>query len=327
MPASKFAMVSDVHLSSQNPVCRQDDLRQTQWIKLRYVYDTAVYRECMAVVLAGDLVDVACSWSLMPELAAFLQEYRGVIDTYVVFGQHDTYMYDATGRRKTIIGSLAAAGLLQILDDHPLALPNAACYLYGVNYGDVIQQHSVKGDAILVAHLPVCQQQLWAGQNYLDAAHFLVEHRSFRTILVGDIHRSFRIQSGTRQILNTGPLLRRKADEVDHHPHFYVYDYRSHKAQRVDVPHEPADTVINRSHLERDHAYDLLRQQLSSPEASTEAPATSIRFESILKEVALHNLVRMTPATTQMLATITGINLEKELAASGTQQKAIRRRR
>lgn len=318
---TKLALVSDVHLSSQNPLCRKDDLRVVQWRKLQQVYNIALDEDCCGVVFSGDLVDVACSWSLLPELAEFLYKTDQAIDTYTVFGQHDTYMYDAVGRRKTIIGSLAAAGLIKIIDHLPTALPKTSTFLYGASYGQPIPEHKLKNGAILVLHAPISNQESWPGQTYWDAKRFLAEHPAFKLIVCGDIHLAFNINLGARRIINTGPLLRRAADEADAVPHFYIYDTEKNSLEKINVEHADAEDVISRAHLERERAYKELVDQLKSPDAALDAK-TDIRFGDILNEVAKSNKDKINKNVVRLMSTIAGINLEEK---HGKQKAASRR--
>lgn len=309
---TKLAFVSDVHLSSQNPICRKDDLRQTQWEKMRFVYKTAAEAGCLAVVFAGDLVDVACSWVLLPDLAEFLKKTSTAIDTYVVFGQHDTYMYDVVGRRKTIVGSLAAAGLISVLDGSPINItgPKSKTLLYGASYGQQIPEASKGTNSILVLHAPISNQELWRGQTYLDAKKFLAEHPSFSLIVCGDIHLSFDVKIGSRRIINTGPLLRRAADEALHQPHLFIYDSEENKLEKIHVPAADAEDTIDRAHLERDRAYKQLISQLASSDKKEDVK-TSIKFGDILQEVVSANKEKINSNVVRLIAEITGINLEE----------------
>lgn len=318
---TKLAFVSDVHLSSQNPLCRKDDLRVVQWKKLQQIYNIAMEEDCCGVVFSGDLVDVACSWSLLPDLAEFLYKTGQAIDTYTVFGQHDTYMYDAVGRRKTIVGSLAAAGLIKIIDNLPTALPNTNTFLYGASYGQPAPEHKLKNGAILVLHAPISNQESWPGQTYLNAKRFLAEHPTFKLIVCGDIHIAFNINLGTRHIINTGPLLRRAADEADEVPHFYIYNIDTNNLKKITVEHADAEDVISRSHIERERSYKELVDKLTSPDATLDAK-TDIRFGDILNEVAKANKGKISKNVVRLMATITGINLEDK---HGKQKAASRR--
>jgi DNA repair exonuclease SbcCD nuclease subunit len=314
-----IAMLSDVHLSSHNPICRKDDLRVTQWNKLNWVYTKAFAAGCKAVVLAGDLVDIACSWSLLPELAAFLRKYSQTIMTMVVFGQHDTYMYSVVGRKKTIIGAMEAAGLLTVLGSDPVEV-SAGIRLHGASYGQELPKPDTKRKGnLLVIHAPISDRELWVGQSYYNANDFLWQAaRSFDGVICGDIHRAFYEKIGKRFIINTGPLLRRKSDEGEHKPHFYIVG-KDLVPVKVEIPHEPADKIISREHIEKERAYDQLINQLQSSKPGK--TGTDVRFADILAEVVLKNTGKTNTTVMQLLADITGINVE---VARGKEKPASR---
>jgi len=322
---AKLAFLSDIHLSSQNPLCRKDDLREVQWLKLAQVYSRAIEDKAKAVVVAGDFVDVACSWTLLPKLANFLNSQRGKIETLAVFGQHDTYMYDATGRKKTIVGSLAEAGLIRVLGEEPLRLDNWAdgWSVYGASYGQQPPKPG-KGSCVLVIHAPISNQELWAGQNYFDAKKYLAEHPGYKLIVCGDIHRSFDISLGSRRIINTGPLLRRKADEADQQPHFYTLSLVDETIKKISIDFSAAEDVISREHLERERAYDKLIESMQTPQQASLDSSTEIKFSDTLNEVAAANRQKITPSVVRLLSAITGVTLEETKRADSKQKAAAK---
>ena len=52
----KGIAIGDVHLCEKNPICRKDDVRVTQLIKLRQVVDLCNKHQC-PLYIAGDLYD------------------------------------------------------------------------------------------------------------------------------------------------------------------------------------------------------------------------------------------------------------------------------
>jgi len=211
----KFILISDLHISLEQPIGRLDNVAVISFHKLNIVLEYA--RKINAVVVqAGDFVDKPRSWFLLPMLTSCLMKYK--IPIYCVAGQHDVYMYNEETKDNTTLGVLAKAGLVHILNEHPVEIRNVR--IYGASHG---QEIPVPDDGlvnILVVHEPIAME--WAGVDYIDAEVFLKEHKEYDYILCGDIHRKFLIQKNGRTILNTGPMVRRSATEYNfkHAPGF-----------------------------------------------------------------------------------------------------------
>lgn len=259
----KLVLLSDPHLLLDKPKARIDDAVQVARDKFAWVYDFA-YKEEATVLIAGDLTDGPRSWQLLPDLTKFYEEVNHWVDwygthTYVVRGQHDTYMRNAGMNKRTIMGVLAEAGFITELGPKPIILNNEVA-LYGSNWGDnVIDDSHFEWSYkpglinILVIHAPITDQSLWEGQNYMHAERF-IKNTPYNLILCGDIHRTFAIRHESRWICNTGPMIRKDADlySFRHRPCVFLYNTATNELDMVEIPHEPAENVLNRDHIERD---------------------------------------------------------------------------
>lgn len=246
----KILMLSDLHLVNENPIARLDDLTETQWDKLDYIFSYAKNRKIDLILQAGDLTHTKRSWSLLQRLTEFLQRYK--IPFYFVKGQHDSYFRDMENN-KTTTGILMEAGLIQKLDSRGTVI-NDEVGLFGASYGEEVRDDYL-GDTvfnILVIHAPIAETKI-PHVEFTDAKRFLKKYVEYDLILCGDIHQKFLIKHQDRWICNTGSLLRTEATKemFDHKPCFYVYDTLKNTVETVSIPVSPAKKVLSRNHLDK----------------------------------------------------------------------------
>jgi len=258
---NKFVLISDMHLSVDNPRARLDDCKEAGYRKLQYVLDWAEKNRA-GILHAGDLSHKPRSWHLLSDL-----QHIFLINEpfYTIYGQHDTVMYNEQTRKATILGALAGAGFVKILGFDP---KNIEGYdIYGCHYGQEPPVLNNSGNNILVIHKAICDESLWSGQDYLDAKTYLAQHKNYRIILCGDIHKKFHIQIGDRHIVNAGPMIRREANiyNYKHCPGFWVWDIDDENMNWQEIPHDLAEKVLSRDHIDyKEEADSILDQFISS---------------------------------------------------------------
>ena len=249
----KFIEVSDLHLLVKNPKGRSDNLVETQWGKLDFIFKLASENNA-AILQAGDFFNSPRSWMLLPMIIEFLKKYPEV-SVFGVAGQHDVYMYNEETRYRTNLGILARAGLVKILGDIPESFDDGAVLVYGAHFGSRLPIiDKVKGVyQIGVIHAPIAEAAIYPGQKYWDAKQYLVRNDGYNNILCADIHRSFNYSIAGRTILNTGPIIRKEATEYNfqHLPHVYLLDTNINVATKILVPAEDGETVLDRSHIDK----------------------------------------------------------------------------
>jgi len=280
----KFLLLSDIHLTWENPVCRLDNLVEVQFEKLKYAFDYALEEGCV-ICQAGDFFHKPRSWGLLPKVIDFFQSYyEEAIDIYGVYGQHDMYMY-SENREGTNLGILEKYGLVNIVENRKEE--HLGSYVvYGCSYGGEIPEVMNSGTFnILAIHAPILDTKLWATQDhYWDARMFLSKHKEFSLILCGDIHQRFLHQDREGRIIcNTGPMLRMAATEynMEHKPGFYIYDTESKEIDWHEIPHQPAEDVISREHLERAKEKEEMMKEFTEGVMDQEIKGNS--FEDNLK--------------------------------------------
>ena len=247
----KLLLLSDCHLSAETPISRTDDLCKTQMNKLKFIFDYVEENEINEIVQAGDLFHSPRSWYLLEEFIDLYNKYDN-LNISNVYGQHDTYSASIENRGATNLGILHRSEIITLLDHNPLYLDDNTC-VYGASWNDEVPEpEDLDLCNILVIHEGIGTEDLYPGQNRLNANNFLRKHK-FDLILCGDIHQSFSItDKNGRSIVNTGPLLRREATEYNftHKPNFIVYDTKTKGLETVYIPCEPAEKILNRDHIE-----------------------------------------------------------------------------
>lgn len=259
----KIAFISDTHLLLNNPVARLDNASEAVFKKLEYVFKYCSINPITPLILAGDITDKPRSWHLLPIISSLFEKYKKV-KVYAIYGQHDLYMYSEETKHATILGELSASGLVEILDEDPIKdwpPKSDPIHIYGCSINqEVPKVKNKKNINILVIHAPIAEKALWSTHKYIDAKKFLIENKDYDLIVCGDIHRKFLIKKDNRIILNTGPLIRKSAEEYNftYKPCFAVYDTITKKVEFIEVPHKPAEEVLTRDHIEAEEVKEEL---------------------------------------------------------------------
>jgi len=247
---------SDWHLRTDNPVARSGYIA-AQETKLYWMWDYADTLDGEVVILqAGDICDSSRSWALLPYVYDLL--ITSPVKIFTVFGQHDLHMYSDKLKYQTVLGILGMSGVVKVLDNKPLSVnpfTEENVDLYGCSIGQNVPE-VIDKDAlnVLVIHRMIVDKKLWSSQeNCIYAPDFLKTYKDFDLVVCGDAHRKyiFKDFESSRYILNTGVLVRGKAEEYmfAHKPGFYLYDTVKRKANWVEIPHDPAYEVLDKSHL------------------------------------------------------------------------------
>lgn len=298
----KFALISDLHLLTKNPIARTDDLPKTQFDKLRFIFQFA--KDNGATILqGGDFFDAARSWVLLPEAIDVIRYYG--VDIYGVYGQHDTYMYNENTRHRTSLGVLEKVGLIHSLSDSPTEFENGTIMIYGANFGQklpvVERQNGVFN--IGVIHAPIAEAPIYPGHKFWDAKQFLKRNDGYNLILCADIHRSFFYYIGDRIIVNTGPIIRKEASEYNfkHEPHIYLLDTDCpDEIEKIMVPVEPGVDVLDRSHIENANEKENMMDSFIESIKDEDSALFGISFEQILLNYYEHNNIE--PAIRNIIA-------------------------
>lgn len=249
-----FILCSDWHGTMKNPIGRMDDIGQTFFDKLEFIYQTA-YQNQAYILQAGDMSHRPREWYFLAPFSGFLKQWKSKTSLFTIYGQHDCYLY-SEAKQATTMGILQKAGLLNVLREEPVRIGNVA--LYGSSWGEEVPKVESKADFnILVTHAPVSDASIYPGQEFTKADEFLKRNKQYKVILCGDIHRFFVAKDEDRVLINTGPLLRLTASEynMQFEPSVFLLEVeKGFKLSQIQVPHKKAELVLSRDHLEYQRA-------------------------------------------------------------------------
>lgn len=245
---TRLISVSDLHLLTIKPVCRLDDLTEVQWEKLQEIFNFA-YNHKADVLIAGDISNISNNYHILNHFIQILRTYKEMgVDVYAVFGQHDMKYRNTEDTNLDII---ASSGLIQILGSTPEEGKHFK--VYGCEWMGSVPEADPNEINILVVHSPISPAALFQGHHYISIDQFSQEHPEYNLVLCGDVHRTFIEERGGSVFLNSGPLLRKEADEYSliHKPGFFYIDMSDVKIQFQEVKHRPSSEVISRTHIEK----------------------------------------------------------------------------
>lgn len=255
----KLALISDPHLVWDTPRARLDNTAETGLRKFEFVLDWCLKNKAW-LYIAGDTTHRPRGWYLYKRLLK-LKYPR----TFAVYGQHCMYL---RGREATILDLLSEAKTINILDENGQNAREDKHWVYGCSWGEEVPEVENKEDFnILVIHAPIAEAPLFPNHDYMSAKMFLKDNMEYDLILCGDIHRKFIVKHKDRMIVNTGPMIRLTAEAYSfkHEPNFMVYDTKLKNIETIIIPHEPAEKVLTRSHVEReDEINSMLDEFVSS---------------------------------------------------------------
>lgn len=248
---NKYIVLSDLHIVSNNPICRKDNLVDVQWGKLEWVFNWAAENNCN-ILMPGDIHAHSNSYYVLNNLISILKKYKDIVDVYCVFGQHDMKYRNTTDTNLQI---LINSGLIKHCSNDPYVIESGISHrIWGADWQDSIpipvNNYVVN---ILVIHSSISPAALFKGQNYIDAKSFLQQNKKFNLIACGDVHRKFSLEKEGRLILNSGPLLRREADQYnfENNPGFWFIDLIDMTFKFIEIPCSKAEDCLKKDHIER----------------------------------------------------------------------------
>jgi len=256
-------LLSDLHLTSINPVGRKDNVLTTGLEKLEYVLNYAVDHEVRFILQAGDFCDKSRDWNLLSKLHRLLDAYK--VPILCVSGQHDYYYRSSETDNASTMGILHQSGLVAILRE-PKEIYDPSRIVYPVSWGNKIpvpKKNNLLN--ILLAHVPIAQQKVYPTQKVTTKRKFNQLLKTWDLMLLGDIHRYLLISQGNRHIVNTGSMMRLESTEYNmtHQPCFYLYNIHSKKLKKEIIPHKPADEILHTHYIKPETEDDYNEKKLN----------------------------------------------------------------
>ena len=257
-------VVSDPHLRSDTPVSRLDDYLEAQERKWAFLLELAA--ESPPLIVVGDLLHRS-----RPQHSTVAMIIRTVkeagVKVLVVPGQHDLPDHRLARYMEGGLGPLVEDGAVEVVVEEWIRIGGLGAWAYFCPFGCdppsnpkrvAGPQEEGDGPAILFWHRLVIDEKLWPGQRDPEAREIVErygpEGAGFSLIFTGDNHQT--VEWGERpfqaRLLNSGSMMRMRSDQADHQPIAYrLTNPDGLMVERIELPIEPAESVLSREHLER----------------------------------------------------------------------------
>jgi predicted phosphodiesterase len=227
-------LTADWHLREDTPICWAGDFQKVQWESVDFVSELQKLYNC-PVLHAGDLYNY---WKPSPWLLSKTMKHLPY-HFYSVYGNHDLPQHNLDLAEKCGVYTLEKAGKL-------LTQPT------GFNDWEMCHWKGIPSNQkpILVWHTFTYQgKEPWPGCTSPKGSKLLKQYPNYNLILTGDNHIPFVEEYEGRILVNPGPLMIQKANEVDL-PRVYLWHFEDNTVTPVYLPFE--DAWITEGHLEKE---------------------------------------------------------------------------
>lgn len=206
--------INDTHITGKNPICRIDNLPDTQWNKWEEVVSIA-NKYNVPIVSAGDIFNVPLiANSILTKLGEILDKL--INPFYFVFGNHDLMYHSFDMIDRVSLGVLWA-------NNQKVKHISEFESDYGISWDfcDWNQELTETGSKYLLIHQAVVNNELIGGKTSWikgdkEFSRNIEDDKSlqkYELILCGHWHNQYVINYGKTKIINSGPLIRRTIDE------------------------------------------------------------------------------------------------------------------
>jgi len=241
----RLLCLGDLHLRVKGPRIRVDSYFDTQFRKLKFIFDTFYKKKCDYILQPGDFFDSPdASYYLTNSLLELILKFNILGRILCVLGQHDMH-YRALKVDNTPLGIFQTLGLIRILDKDPLILPKEMSF-YGCSFSQEIPNIITKNRFnVLLIHKMIITKKLWPTQtNFIYARDFLKKY-DFDLVVSGDNHNFFIEEYNGKFLINCGSLMRMSVDQTSFEPSIVVFDTDTKEYETIKIPIEPSERVMD----------------------------------------------------------------------------------
>ena len=236
---SKFILCSDLHIRSNRPQFRKDDYLKTALNKFQQIIDLANENKA-DILCAGDFFDnVRVGHKVVNNVIDIIKKLEKKL--YIILGQHDMSFHS---------DNIESSPIKTILFQDNVELLNRRKYIhkygikiYGCSWGEkpLIAEDE---NSILVIHKSITPKEIPFFLPDAVSAKDAMRKWKYKYIVSGDFHQPFCIKKKEQILVNTGPMLRQKIDEVDLIPVVWLLDVDSEKLIKIPLNIELSDNVF-----------------------------------------------------------------------------------
>lgn len=214
----KIAFLLDLHMDSQTPSSRVDDIKVTLIDKLKDVLNSCVERNVKYVFLAGDVFNrISCTHESVNLIGnMFLQFKEKGMELYSILGNHDIVRNNLDSMEKSPIQTLFSFDIIEHINLDTRIIINKSVMITPVDY----TEYPVEADKnakynILLAHMFYNASDLIA-----DSRHNLssedVDKLGYDMMVLGHDHCEYPlIEQGKTLICRFGSVLRGTAHDYN----------------------------------------------------------------------------------------------------------------
>lgn len=294
----KFAVLSDLHIQYENPVCRLDEYYETVCRKLEWVRETIGWDT--PLLIAGDIFDTGKPRNLLKMHGDVCRVLDGC---KTIYGNHDLSF-----RADSYLQETAYAALDRAIHCHMDRVVDFGEYeIHPFNFGHEIEhERSVYGKPMIAISHQFVYKEKPPFDAGVQALHLLTKFPEYAIILTGDNHQHFSEIYDGRLLLNNGSLMRMTSaqriyqpvvtviggDKVTEIPIPIVYDmvtdrhivYNNDKILSRDTMLAYMELVRNADNETYDFTSNLLHKILDMPDSMTKSLLMEI-YEELKEEV------------------------------------------
>ncbi len=270
----KIAMLADLHLKTENPICRLDNYFNTGLRKFKWVKD--MMGDDSIILVAGDIFDTGKPQSYLKMYNAMASLFTGNVLT--IAGNHDISYRTMAYMNETAYGAMSAITGMHL--DGPRILDDEY-EVHPFNFSEEIEHRTpVFGRKMIAMTHQFVYDKKPPFDIGKDGRDLLKEFPEYAVILSGDNHQHFILERDGRYLVNPGSLLRMDADQIDYKPQLIIFE--NGKFSFMDVPIED---VVSRQHIEIKEASVLARENMIAYlELAKTADSETYDFLSLLLE-------------------------------------------
>jgi len=241
----QFIACGDLHFVEENPEKRTDHYLRSLCNKWKFITTHAFNNNISIIICPGDIFEThRASNNLIAEVMDLFKQIESIgCKIFSIFGQHDLAH---RSEENSPLNILDAARVIRILDDKPYNYDN--CDLYGCSFNQKIPMPQQNNLNVLVIHKMISDNDYWYGNvKYTQSERFIDDNPEYEIIISGDNHQTFSTKYNGHILLNAGSLGRKRIDQIDHKPCFFIVDTDSISFEQVFIPIQPSRKVFNLS--------------------------------------------------------------------------------
>lgn len=280
----KILFCGDQHITNKKPKNRTDDYFSTVMNKFKQELLIAEEEKCQVMVLPGDVFDTYKeNHEVVQAVIKTILEFD--IRVLCVAGQHDQQFHNAdlTG---TALGTLIAAEVVTPLGKEPVTV--GGINFYGASWKEPIPEIKSENEInILVTHLMIIEEKLWAQQEGHTWANHILTKNHFNAICSGDNHQQFIVSKGKKHLVNMGSMLRSNISQEKHHPAVAVYSTNSNTVDIIDLDIKAFNTIMQMDKAKKEkEKKEQMQDFIATLKVPKEAEGHAIKLDFV---EALHN--------------------------------------